>query len=159
MFPRSYLIKAISMINQKIYESPNGSFQMTQLSKSVAICEALKGDRYHWDNEEGDLPAFITYIGFSYHLEAYKFTDVLMKFYRAAKCVVRKGKRLNYPFEIKVYGLQRETDCSRFGLDDLVLSRSAREEYEEAQMRLEQYQEYRDRFLATADYYDSAWAD
>ena len=147
------------MINQKICGSPNGSFQITQLSKSVAICEALKGDRYGWENEEDDLPAFIVYIGFSYHLDAYNFSDVLMKFYRAAKCVIRKGKRLDYPFEIKVYGLQRESDCDHFGLDDLVLSRSAREEYEEAEMRLKQYEEYRKRNLAAADYYDSAWAD
>ena len=146
------------MINQKVYDSPNESFRVTLLTQSVAICEAINGDRYNWGNEEEDLPAFIVYVGCSSREEAKAVTDTLLRFYRAKKCLIREGKRLDYPVEIKVYGLQRETDSWAFGLDDLVLSRSAREDYSEAQMLLERYQEYCDRFLATADYYDSAWA-
>ena len=43
--------------------SPHGSFQVTQLAHSVAICEALKGDRYGWGNATNTNPAFIAYLG------------------------------------------------------------------------------------------------
>ncbi len=43
--------------------SPQGSFKVTQLCQSVAICEAMNGDRYGWGNEVDDQPAFIVYLG------------------------------------------------------------------------------------------------
>ncbi len=39
--------------------SPHGSFKVTQLTRSVAICEALKGDRYGWGNAINGKPAFL----------------------------------------------------------------------------------------------------
>ncbi len=41
--------------------SPHGSFQVVRLARSVAICEAVKGDRYGWGNATNSDPAFITY--------------------------------------------------------------------------------------------------
>ena len=39
------------MINHAVLKtSKHGSFQVTQLCKSVAICEAKGGDRYNWGN-------------------------------------------------------------------------------------------------------------
>jgi hypothetical protein len=43
--------------------SPHGSFRVTQLCESVAICEAVKGDRHSWGNGTETEPAFVTYLG------------------------------------------------------------------------------------------------
>jgi hypothetical protein len=34
-------------------KSPNQSFRVTQLGKSVAICKALAGDHFNWNNGAG----------------------------------------------------------------------------------------------------------
>ncbi len=52
------------MINHAVLKtSKHGSFQVTQLCQSVAICEAVKGDRYGWGNSTDSEPAFLVYIG------------------------------------------------------------------------------------------------
>jgi hypothetical protein len=47
------------MLNQELKVSPHGSFKVTQLCQSVAICEAIKGDRYGWGNGTPREPAFL----------------------------------------------------------------------------------------------------
>ena len=51
------------MLNQKLKVSPHGSFKVSQLCKSVAICEAVKGARHNWGNATETEPAFIVYLG------------------------------------------------------------------------------------------------
>ncbi len=48
------------MINHAVLKtSKHGSFQVTQLCKSVAICEAVKGDRYGWGNATDEQVRFV----------------------------------------------------------------------------------------------------
>jgi hypothetical protein len=51
------------MLDDVLKVSPHGSFKVTQLCVSVAICEAIKGDRYGWGNGSETEPAFIVYLG------------------------------------------------------------------------------------------------
>ncbi len=51
------------MLHQVLKTSPHGNFQITQLCENVAICEAVKGDRYGWGNATETNPAFIVYLG------------------------------------------------------------------------------------------------
>ena len=45
------------MVHQVLKTSPHGNFQITQLCENVAICEAVKGDRYGWGNSTDSEPA------------------------------------------------------------------------------------------------------
>ncbi len=49
--------------NSVLKVSPHGSFKVTQLCESVAICEAMNGDRFDWGNATDTEPAFLVYVG------------------------------------------------------------------------------------------------
>jgi hypothetical protein len=51
------------MLDDVLKVSPHGSFKVTQLCVSVAICEAVNGDRYGWGNGTETEPAFLVYLG------------------------------------------------------------------------------------------------
>jgi hypothetical protein len=115
------------MLNQKVKVSPHGSFKVTQLCESVAICEAVKGDRYNWGNGTDTEPAFVTYLGCQ-RKELEGHVKTLKTFYRCELCEVRQPKYLKeFEVEIKIRGMQRESDTHAWGLDDLVKSQELRE--------------------------------
>ena len=106
--------------------SPHGSFKVTQLFASVAICEAVKGDINNWDNATETEPAFVVYLGCSKD-EVSGYIKTFKTFYRCELCEVRKPKYLrNFEAEIKVRGMQRYADSYAFGLDYLVESETAK---------------------------------
>lgn len=114
------------MLNQKLKVSPHGSFKVTQLCQSVAICEAVKGDRYNWGNSTETEPAFIVYLGCNQE-EVSGYVKTFNTFYRC-ECEVRQPKYLNnFEVEIKVREMQRESDTHAFGLDYLVESQQWRD--------------------------------
>jgi hypothetical protein len=80
--------------------SPNGSFKVTQLCESVAICEAMKGDRNGWGNATSDEPAFVIYYGCQKQ-EAAEYIQTFLTFYRAKSCSVRSPKYLT-DFEAEI---------------------------------------------------------
>ena len=61
--------------------SPHGSFKVTQICESVAICEAVKGDRNGWGNATNGEPAFLVYLGCSQD-EVKAYVKTLNIFYR-----------------------------------------------------------------------------
>ena len=106
--------------------SPHGSFKVTQLCKSLAICEAVKGDRHGWGNEEDDQPAFLVYLGCRFD-EVAGYIRTLNVFYRCYWCEIRQPKYLKeFEAEIKIRGMQREADSHAFGLDYLLESQKAK---------------------------------
>ncbi len=107
-------------------QSPRQSFQITQLCESVAICEAVAGDRHDWGNATDTEPAFLVYVGCRRdEVEGYVLT--LNTFYRCQWCEVRKPKHLKgFEAEIKVRGMQRYSDSNALGLDYLVESEQAK---------------------------------
>lgn len=120
---------------------------LTHLCDSVAIIES-ESDRYHWGNQSEDQPAFLTYIGCHSLSEANALKKTLMQFYRATAITIRPAQRLSFQYEIKAYGLSRNSDSNAFGLDDLVLSQQAKDE--------ERIHEEKEDYLHLA-YYDTAW--
>lgn len=108
------------MLNDVLKVSPNGSFKVTQLCESVAICEAMKGDRNDWNNATDTEPAFIVYVGCKKD-EVKGYVQTFNTFYRCEWCEVRKPKYLKgFEAEIKVNGMKRYSDETGFGLDYLV---------------------------------------
>jgi hypothetical protein len=109
------------MLNDAVLKlSPNGSFKVSQLGESVAICEATNGDRYGWGNATETEPAFIVYLGCKKD-EVAAHVKTLNTFYRCEWCEVRKPKHLiSFEAEIKIRGMQRESDTNAFGLDYMV---------------------------------------
>jgi hypothetical protein len=106
--------------------SPHSSFQVTQLCESIAICEALKGDRFGWGNATDTEPAFIAYLGCN-NDEVAGYIKTLNIFHHCDSCKVRKPKYLKgFEAEIKIRGLQRETDSYALGLDSLLESEEAK---------------------------------
>ena len=106
--------------------SPHGSFKVSQLCKNVAICEAVKGDRYDWGNATETEPAFLVYLGCSEDAIS-GYLKTINTFYRCEWCEVRKPKYLkDFKAEIKIRGMQRYSDTHAFGLDYLVKSESAK---------------------------------
>ena len=106
--------------------SPHGSFKVSQLYKSVAICEATKDDRYDWGNATESEPAFLVYLGCN-EAELSGYLKTINTFYRCEWCEVRKPKYLkDFKAEIKIRGMQRYSDTHAFGLDYLVKSESAK---------------------------------
>lgn len=100
--------------------SPNGSFKVTQLCESIAICEAIKGDRNGWNNATETEPAFVTYFGCQ-KLEAAEYIETFLTLYRALSCEIRSPKYLkDFEAEIKICGMQRYSDMTTFGLDYLL---------------------------------------
>lgn len=107
------------MLNQKLKVSPHGSFEVTQLCESVAICEA-KIDKHNWGNATDTEPAFLVYLGCRKD-EVLGYIKDFNTFYRCELCEVREPKYLKgFEVEIKVRGMQRESDTHAFGLDYLV---------------------------------------
>jgi hypothetical protein len=110
------------MLDDVLKVSPNGSFKVTQLCESVAICEAMKGDRNGWGNATNNEPAFVTYFGCQKQ-EAAEYSQTFLTFYRAKSCSVRSPKYLtDFEAEIKVSGMKRHSDETGFGLDYLIES-------------------------------------
>ena len=107
--------------------SPHGSFEVNQLCESVAICEAVKGDRHNWGNATETEPAFVVYLGCSQD-EVKAQIKTLNTFYRCHINEVRKPKYLkDFEVEIKIYAMQRDSDSHAFGLDYLVESQQWRD--------------------------------
>ncbi len=108
------------MVHQVLKTSPHGNFQITQLCENVAICEAVKGDRYGWGNATETNPAFIVYLGCKKNEVAEKINYIN----NALGCYwleIRKPKYLKgFEAEIKIRGMQRESDNNAYGLDYLV---------------------------------------
>ena len=114
------------MLDQKLKVSPHGSFKVSQLCKSVAICEATKCDRHDWGNATETEPAFLVYLGCN-EAELSGYLKTINTFYRCEWCEVRKPKYLtDFKAEIKIRGMQRYSDTYAFGLDYLVKSESAK---------------------------------
>lgn len=110
------------LINSRIATSPHGSFEVNRLCESIAICEAVKGDINNWGNGTDTEPAFVVYLGCKKE-EVSSHVNTFKTFYRCAVCEVREPKYLkDFEVEIKVRGMQRESDQNAFGLDYLVES-------------------------------------
>ncbi len=108
------------MINQTIKVSPKGSFKVTQLCENVAICEATKSDRHNWGNATEDKPAFIVYLGCKKDevAEKIRYINNALGCYW---CEVRFPKYLKeFEAEIKIRGMQRNSDEEANGLDFLL---------------------------------------
>ena len=114
------------MLTNKIKESPHGSFKVAQLCQSVAICEALKDDRFNWNNATETHPAFLVYLGCRQD-EVAGYIKTFNIFYRCYWCEIRQPKYLKeFEAEIKILGMQRASDSYAFGLDDLLQSEEAK---------------------------------
>jgi hypothetical protein len=115
------------MLNDSILKVlPHGSFKVTQLCESVAICEATK-DPHGWGNATETEPAFITYVGCKKD-EVAGYVKTFNTFYRCEWCEVRKPKYLkDMTVEIKVFRMQRHSNSHAFGLDYLVESQQWRD--------------------------------
>lgn len=116
------------MLNDSVLKiSPHGSFKVTQLCESVAICEAVRGDRNNWGNATETEPAFVTYLGCRQQ-EVEGYLKTLNTFYRCDINEIRQPKYLkDFEVEIKIYGMQRYIDTHAFGLDYLVESQQWRD--------------------------------
>ena len=107
------------MVHQVLKTSPHGSFQITQLGENVAICEA-KEDRHNWGNATEDKPAFLVYLGCKRKEVAEKI-NYINNALGCYWCEVRKPKYLkDFEAEIKIRGVQRESDNNAYGLDYLI---------------------------------------
>lgn len=114
------------MLKQIIKESPHKSFRVSKIATSVAICEANADDRFNWGNATEEEPAFLVYLGCK-KTEVAGYIKTFNIFYRCDYCEARKPKYLkDFEVEIKVRGMQRETDCHAHGLDTLVQSETAK---------------------------------
>ena len=100
--------------------SPHGSFEVSKLSESVAICEAVKGDRHNWGNATETEPAFVVYLG----CKKYEVAEKIRYLNNALGCYwceVRQPKYLlEFEAEIKIRGMQRHSDDETNGLDFLL---------------------------------------
>ena len=115
------------MLNQKLKVSPHGSFEVTQLCKSIAICEAVRGDVNNWGNGTDTEPAFVVYLGCKRD-EAKGYIKTFQSLYRCHLCEVRDPKYLkDFEVEIKIHAMQRHSDTHAFGLDYLVDSQQWQE--------------------------------
>lgn len=106
--------------------SPHGSFRVTRLCESVAICEAPQ-DPHNWGNATDTEPAFTAYLGCKRD-EVAGYVKTFNTFYRCYWCEVRKPRHLKeFEAEIKIRGMQRRSDPHAFGLDYLVESQEAKD--------------------------------
>lgn len=114
------------MLNDAVLKiSPNGSFKVTQLCESVAICES-QSDPHGWNNATETEPAFMVYLGCKKD-EVKGYVQTFNTFYRCEWCEVRKPKHLKgFEAEIKIRGMQRCSDSHAFGLDYLIESEQAK---------------------------------
>ncbi len=115
------------MLNHSLVQvAPKGSIKVTQLSKSVAISEEIKGDRFNRENRTDSEPAFLVYLGCREE-EISDYLKSLNTFYRCSWREIRKPKYLReLTAEIKIRGMQRYSDSHRLGLDYLIESESAK---------------------------------
>jgi len=104
--------------NTTIKISPHGSFRVSRICKTLAICEADAGDRYGWGNAEGSEPAFIAYLGCSKDEIAEKIRWINQTT-GCYLCEVRTSKYLNTEMEIKIRDLKRYNDEDFYGLEYL----------------------------------------
>ena len=113
------------MINHAVLKtSKHESFQVTQLCKNIAICEAIKGDRYKWGNGTETEPAFLVYFGCRKEEVAEKIAYINNAL-NCYWCEVRKPKYLkDFEAEIKIRGMQRHSDEETNGLDFLLWSQN-----------------------------------
>ena len=116
------------MLNDSIVKiASKGSIKVTQLSKSVAISEERKGDRFNWGNGTESEPAFLVYLGCREE-EISGYLKTLNTFYRCSWSEIRKPKYLReLTAEIKIRGMQRYSDSQALGLDYLIESESAKQ--------------------------------
>ncbi len=114
------------MLKHTLKDSPHKSFRVSKIANSVAICEANAEDRYNWGNGTNTEPAFLVYLGCQKN-EVPGYIKTFNIFYRCDYCEARKPKYLkDFEAEIKIRGMQRETDTHAFGLDSLVRSETAK---------------------------------
>lgn len=114
------------MLKQIIKVSPHKSFRVSKIANSVAICEANESDRFNWGNATEDEPAFLVYLGCK-KTEVAGYMKTFNLFYRCDWCETRQPKYLkDYEVEIKIRGMQRESDTHAFGLDYLIRSETAK---------------------------------
>ena len=107
-------------IKSPIKVSPHGSFEVNRLCESVAICEAKKGDVNNWGNATDTEPAFIVYLGCKKDEVAEKIR-YLNNALGCYWCEVRQPKYLkDFEAEIKIRGMQRNSDEETNGLDFLL---------------------------------------
>lgn len=100
--------------------SPHGSFEVNQLCESVAICEAVKGDRHNWGNATETEPAFVVYLGCKKEeiAEKIRYLNQALGCYW---CEIRQPKYLkDFEAEIKIRGMQRNSSEETNGLDFLL---------------------------------------
>ena len=121
--------KSIKIKNMTILKySPHQSFKLTQLCESVVICEAVKGDRHGWGNEEDDQPSFLVYLGCKKD-EVKGYVKTLNTFYHTSWCEVRQPKYLKgFEAELKIKGMKRKSDSNVKGLDYLVESELSKQD-------------------------------
>jgi hypothetical protein len=114
------------MLNDAVLKvSPHGSFKVSQLCESVAICEAPQ-DPHCWDNGTDTEPVFLVYLGCQKD-EVAAYIQSFNTFYRVQWCEVRKPRHLKrFEAEIKIRGMQRYADTHAFGLDYLIESEQAK---------------------------------
>lgn len=109
-----------NLIKSPIEVSPHGSFEVNKLCHSVAICEAVKGDRHNWGNGTDTEPAFVVYLGCKKDevAEKIRYINNALGCYW---CEVRQPKYLKgFEAEIKIRGMQRNSDEETNGLDFLL---------------------------------------
>lgn len=113
------------MLDNTIKFSPHGSFQVTRLCESVALCEAPQ-DPHGWGNATPNSPAFLVYLGCKKG-EVANHVKTFNTFYRCYWCEVRKPRHLKeFEAEIKIRGMQRRSNSDAFGLDYLIESESVK---------------------------------
>ena len=103
-----------------ITESPHGSFEVSKLCESIAICEAVKGDRFDWGNATDTEPAFIVYLGCKKDevAEKIRYINNALGCYW---CEVRQPKYLkDFEAEIKIRRMKRTSYDQSTGLDFLL---------------------------------------
>ncbi len=107
------------MLNHSLGQvAPQGSKKVTQLSKSIAISEEIKGNRTESE------PDFFVYLGCGEE-EISGYLKTINTFYRCSWSEIRKPKHLlNFEAEIKIRGMQRYSDSQALGLDYLIESES-----------------------------------
>lgn len=107
--------------------SPHGSFQVTQLCESLAICEAMDGDPYDWGNATNTEPAFIVYLGCQTS-EVAKYVEIFKDFYHCHCCEVRQPRHLKkFEVEIEIREMKRRSNSEGLGLDHLTESEEDKE--------------------------------
>ena len=114
------------MLKQLVQESPHKSFRVSKIANSIAICEANADDRFDWGNATDTEPAFLVYLGCQ-KTEVAGYMKTFNLFYRCDWCETRKPKYLrDFEVEIKIRGMQRESDSHAFGLNYLIRSETAK---------------------------------